>query len=281
MSRTRRPTKLKSRRNYRVQGSGSSSSFPYLLAAMLALALLAGAGYWMTRTAEEMAVDADTLCPTSTGPIAAVIILFDLTDPLVSAQSSQLVQYLEREFDDAAVGTQFTMGVVSEDPAEWGATAPLCKPRTEKDVSALTQNLTMVKERYEQRFRLPLEANIRSMISASGANSSPIMESLQALISDTPGFLTFTGPRRVIVVSDLLQNSDAMSFYRGDDWKSFSSSPEFARISRTLDSAEVTIFSVPREVEKIKDPTAVEDFWLRYFELQGARLPTLRSLGDL
>ena len=260
---------------------GGSSSLPYVVGAVIAFALLAGAGYWMSRTATEMAVDKDTLCPISTGPIAEVIILFDLTDPLAPAQSSQLVQYLEREFRDAPVGTQFTMGVVSEDPVAWGATSPLCKPNTDKDVSAVTQNVKMVRERYEQRFRLPLEANVQKMISASGSNSSPIMESLQALIASTPGFLTFEGPRKVILVSDLLQHSEAMSFYRGDSWSSFASSPAYSRISRTLGGANVEIYAVPRVVEKISDPSVVEDFWLRYFELQGTQLPSIRSLGDL
>lgn len=261
--------------------SRKTSSLPYIVGAIVALGLLGLAGWWMNRTSGEMAVDADTLCPLVTGPVAETVILFDLTDPLAPAQTSQLLQYLEREFADAAIGTQFTLGVVSEDPADWGATPALCKPHSDKDVSSLTQNVPLVKQRYEERFLAPLKASLSGMISASGANSSPIMESLQALIATTPGFLTFPGPRKVILVSDLLQHSDAMSFYRGDDWQSFSNSPAFQRLGRTLDGVEVAVFAVPRVSDKINDPAAVEDFWLRYFDLQGAQLPTLRSLGDL
>lgn len=272
---SRRRTNFSSRR--RSQGG---SALPYVVGAVLALALLGGAGWWMSRTASTMAVD-DALCPTATGPVAETAILFDLTDPMAPAQSAQLRQYLEGEFAGAAVGTQFTMGVVSEDAEEWGATDPLCKPTSDKDVSALTQNVSLVKRRHDERFLAPLQANLDRMISASGAKTSPIMESLQALVADTPGFLTFRGPRRLIVISDLLQNSDAMSFYRGEDWQSFQASPAFQRLGRTLDGVQVEIFAVPREVSKVKDPTAVEDFWIRYFELQGASLPTLRTLGDL
>jgi hypothetical protein len=198
-----------------------------------------------------------------------------------AAQSSQLRQYLEGEFTDAIVGTQFTMGVVSETASDWGATDPLCKPASEKDVSSFNQNVGLVKTRYQERFLAPLLANLERMISASGANTSPIMESLQTLVADTPGFLTFKGPRRLILVSDLLQHSEAMSFYRGDDWQSFEASPAFQRLGRTLNGVDVEIFAVPRVVNKIRDPSAVEDFWIRYFELQGASLPKLRSLGDL
>lgn len=252
---------------------------PYVLGAVVAIGLLGGAIWMMTRTAKDMAVDA-ALCPLD-GPVAETAILFDLTDPLAPAQSEQLRQYLEGEFASAPVGTQFTMGVVAEDQALWGAKDPLCKPPSEKDVNAYTQNVELVKTRYRERFLDPLQANLDRMIGASGAKTSPIMESLQALVASTPGFLTFHGPRRLILVSDLLQNSDAMSFYRGQDWTSFQASPAFARLGRTLDGVAVEIYSVPREVEKLKDPTAVEDFWLRYFDVQGAGLPTVHSLGDL
>lgn len=258
-----------------------SSNLPYLLGAVIALGLLGAAGWWANRTSTEMAVNAETLCSITTGPVAETVILFDLTDPLATAQTSQLLQYLEREFANAMIGTQFTLGVVSENSADWGATPPLCKPHSEKDVSSLTQNVPLVKQRYEERFLAPLEANLQRMISASGAKSSPIMESLQALTAGTPGFLTFTGPRKVILVSDLLQHSDAMSFYRGDDWQSFAASPAFQRLGHTLEGAEIEIFAVPRVVDKIKDPAVVEDFWLRYFDLQGANLPKVHSLGDL
>ena len=234
----------------------------------------------MNATQSEMAVDPDTLCPVA-GPVAATVVLLDVTDPLSLAQSNQLMQHLEREFSDASIGTQFTMGLVSENSDDWGATAPLCKPRSERDVSSLTQNVAMVQQRYEERFRGPLNASLKQMIAASGANSSPIMESLQALIAGTPGFLNFRGPRKVILVSDLLQHSEAMSFYRGDDWQSFAASPAFQRLSHTLDGATVEIFGVPRIVAKIRDPGMVEDFWLHYFDLQGADLPVLRNLGDL
>lgn len=269
------------RTNFSSRGrSRAGSAWPYVVGAVLALAVLGGAGWWMSRTASTMAVD-DALCPAASGPIAETAILFDLTDPMAPSQSAQLRQYLEGEFAGAPVGTQFTMGVVSEDAEEWGATDPLCKPPSDKDVSTLTQNVSLVKRRYDERFMAPLQSNLDSMISASGAKTSPIMESLQALVADTPGFLTFPGPRRLIVVSDLLQNSDAMSFYRGEDWQSFQDSPAFQRLGRTLDGVQVEILAVPREVRKVKDPQAIEDFWIRYFELQGANLPTLRTLGDL
>lgn len=100
--------------------SGGGSSLPYVVGAIIALGLLDGAGWWMSRTATVMAVDDATLCPLSTGPVAETAILSDLTDPLSAAQSSQLRQYIEAEFTDTTTGTQFTLGVLSETASDWG-----------------------------------------------------------------------------------------------------------------------------------------------------------------
>lgn len=280
MAARKRKTNLGSRHGARASAQGGGTTI-YVLGAIVAVGLLAGAIFLMNSTKNEMAVDPETLCPAETGPLAETVVLFDVTDPLSVVQSNQLMQFLESEFTDAPVGTQFTMGIVSEDPSEWVATAPLCKPRSEKDVSSLTQNVTMVKARYQERFLAPLEQNVSRMISASGSNSSPIMESLQAVIASTPGFLTFEGPRKVILVSDLLQHSDAMSFYRGEDWQAFSASPAFQRLGRTLDGVQIKIVSVPRVVAKIRDAGAIEDFWVNYFGQQGAQLLATKHLGDL
>ena len=274
--------RLRRRRNARRSRSGGGSSIIlYVLGALVAVGLLGAAIYYRSQTEQEMAVDPQTLCPEATGPVAMTAILFDLTDPLSEAQSKQLLQLIEKEITDAPIGTQFTLGVVSERPQTWGATAPLCKPRSGSDVSTLTQNVRIVIERYEQQFLAPLHDNIQSMISSTGADHSPIMEAMQSLIADTHGYLTFVGPRKVILISDLLQNSDAMSFYRGEDWQSFSLSPDFQRLNRSLGDVDVVVFAVPRNVAKIKDPRVVEDFWLHCFDTQGTRLPTFKTIGDL
>ncbi|MFD2815082.1 hypothetical protein ACFSYD_12825 [Paracoccus aerius] len=252
-----------------------------IIGAVAVMAALGGGFWWAGQQTAQAAVDENTLCPVATGPVAMTSILLDLTDPLSPAQHSQLMAWLDEEIDRAPRGAQFTLGVVSEDPANWGATEPLCKPQDAASASALTQNVRLVGNRYREQFLAPLKANLEQMVSASGANSSPIMESLQALVSATPGFVTYEGPRRIVLVTDLLQHSDVLSFYRGGDWESFRNSADYERVGSTLTNAEVQVYQVPRPAEGIKDPHAVEDFWLRYFERQGAHAPGVKRLGDL
>ena len=159
------------------------------------------------------------------------------------------------------------------------AFAPLTQDRD--SASALTQNATLIDQRYRTRFIEPLQGRITDLTGISGASQSPIMESLQALVASTPGFVVFDGPRRIVIVSDLLQHSDAMSFYRGGDWDSFHASPAFQRLGSTLAGAEVALLQIPRPGEGVHDPRILDDFWARYFDVQGARLPSVKRLGDL
>ncbi|MFT4013648.1 MAG: hypothetical protein QM682_09640 [Paracoccus sp. (in: a-proteobacteria)] len=277
MARARRTS---SRRGPRRRSQRRGPSLPLILGAIAAVAIMAGLFVLQRRTETEMAIDADTLCP-ATGPRAMVAILVDVTDPLAPSQAMKLREYVRREVDRAEVGTEFSLGMVSDDSARLGAQVALCKPHSGGDVTQLTQNVRLVSERYQDRFLKPLGGLFDQMIRASDAKRSPIMEALQALIAGTPGFVTFEGPKRVILVSDLLQHSDAMSFYRGEDWQSFTASPAAQRLSESLGGAEVELFLIPRPAEYRGDPATIEDFWIRYFDHQGAHLPQVHKLGDL
>lgn len=276
MARPRRSTRRPPRRRAARRGV----SLPLILGAVAAIAIMAGLFVVQRRTETDMAIDPDSLCPTG-GPRAMVAILIDVTDPLAPAQAMKLREYVRREVDNAETGTEFSLGMVSDDPANLGAQVALCKPHSGRDVTQLTQNVRLVEERYEQRFLAPLNQLFDRLIGASNAKQSPIMEALQALIGDTPGFVTFDGPKRVIVVSDLLQHSDAMSFYRGQDWQGFAASPAAQRLSESLGGADVELFLIPRPSGFKGDPAVIEDFWIRYFDHQGAGLPQVHRLGDL
>ena len=144
-----------------------------------------------------------------------------------------------------------------------------------------TRNPTQLDRRFAAGFLAPFEAELAGMMDTREASQSPIMEGLQALLAGTGAAgVKVKGPRRIVIVSDLLQHSEALSFYRGEDWESFRASPDFARLAKNLDAAEVTILRVPRPGAKV-DGAAVDDFWVRYLDAQGAGRVDVEPLGDL
>lgn len=260
--------------------SGGSMSWPLVIGAVAAVGLIVGLFFYQGRVAGQMAIDQSTLCPL-TGPRAMTAVLIDVTDEMAPVQVSKLRELVRQQINQAEVGTEFSLGMVTDDASRLGSLVALCKPRAGGDVSAAVQNVRLVEERYKERFLDPLNGIFDQMLTATEAKQSPIMEGLQRLISETPGFVTFAGPKRVIIVSDLLQHSDAMSFYRGESWDSFRQSRASQRLSKDLGDADIDVIQIPRPSGWKGDPAVLEDFWIRYFDHQGAHLPKVRILGDL
>lgn len=130
------------------------------------------------------------------------------------------------------------MAAVAADPAARGVSFSHCKPLEGEDANELYRNPRLFAERYDEEFKKPFCDMIDRMLRSEGAPHSPIMESLQAGLAETPGFLDAAWPRRVVIASDLLHHSDSFSFYRGDDWRSFESSTAFGRMAKTLDGVD-------------------------------------------
>ncbi|WP_420857874.1 hypothetical protein [Marivivens marinus] len=264
--------KRRSRRN------GSDLKW-FALIAVLASIVVGGflaSDYYM----RELAVDDETLCPVD-GPEHATLVLLDLTDPISAAQSSRLRTILGGEIARAPAGTMFSVGVVSEDPTNWGARFARCKPQQEENANPLIQNPRMIGERYNDEFIVPFDQAIGTLLTVEAENSSPIMESLQALVADSPSIETVPGRRKLIVVSDLLQNSQILSFFREEYWEEFASVGGVTRLAGDLHNVEVMILRIPRQTSQTGEDR-VDQFWIRYFDFQGTNGSfDVRILGDL
>lgn len=249
------------------------------LSLLLLVGLVVG-GWAVIRVRQADAIDVTTLCPTD-GAVGALAFLFDLTDPLSSTQASQLRTLVEKEVAASPRGSLVAVGVVDDMPEAWGARLAICKPMTGREAGGLVRNPAQVEARYRSAFIAPLESQIDAMLASEPASSSPIMEALQALMAGSAAIPLVEGaPHRLIVVSDLLQHSEAMSFYRGENWGTFVAGSAYSRLARSLEGVQVELLIAPRPNAEI-DREAVDDFWVRYFEAQGADRVLPRALGDL
>ena len=248
---------------------------------MAAAIIAAIGGVVLVQSFKGEAVD-DRLCPKNSGPVAGLAVLLDLTDALNPVQHKRLRGLLDKRIADAEQGTLIAVGAVRADASERDADFARCKPATGEKANELYQNPRLIEERYRKEFLEPFEAIVSAMLDSPAANRSPIMESLQALLVSAPGFVDASYPRRVIIVSDLIQNSEAFSFYRGDSWRRFVRSQDAERLAGRLRGVEVEICRIPRPGAKI-DKAAVDDFWVNYLDRAAASriLTSTCPLGDL
>ena len=268
------------RRSARRKESASGILWAGALVVLVAGCLAGGYLAWSYVTSRTV-LDETTLCPDD-GPTGTFAVLLDLTDPLTSPQSARLATSMERRVARLPAGTLVSFGVVSSDESRRGSLFAACNPGDGSQASQIYENPTLIRARFEGEFMTPLRTALAEAIRAAVEDTSPIMESLQALIADTPDFEAGAGLREIVIVSDLLQNSEVLSFYRGEGWEHLRSSGGTGRLARNLDGVLVSVVRVPRPGAGPRALGQVDDFWARYFDQQGARVPiSVTTLGDL
>ncbi len=225
-------------------------------------------------------MDERTLCHAG-GPINVTAILLDLTDPLNETQQTRLKAIVNNEIEASSTDTMIALGVVSEDSSRWGALFAKCKPETGDEASVLYENPALIADQYRSDFLRPVNETLETTLISNVENQSPIMEALQSLVVNTPGFSRASGRRKIIIVSDMLQHSDNLSFYRGQGWDYFIGQNGEQRLAGNLTNTSIEILRIPRVDGNIPSREVVEGFWTRYFDRQGSRPPSVSSLGDL
>lgn len=261
---------MRRRRIARGNRRGQSSNWIWGLVIVFVAAACGGLVWYLYNLNQKNDVDESTLCPIS-GERGFLALVLDLTDPLNPDQAARLSDAIKRKIDLAPVGTLISVGVVSVEAAGRGIRFSSCKPQSDGDANALYQNKRIIQKRFEEDFRVPLEETINSMLESEEQNSSPIIESTISLIAAHAGIWEKDMPKKLLLVSDLVQHSDIHSFFRGQDWRQFRQTEVFRDLSKALRGFDVEIIKIPRSLSASINAREVEDFWVRYLEAHGVR----------
>ena len=240
------------------------------LAFAVAIAIAAGAAWaWYERPA---GLDA-SLCPAD-GPKGHYVLLVDKTDPLTFTQKQafqvRLRELVERRTPQGYLLSVFVLGESFRDNAK--PLVELCNPGDGTGRSALTANLAHLKRQYDERFIAPLMAEADALQATTPARTSPIFEMLQLVGINAFQSRGVKGERRLIVMSDMLQNTTQFSMYRGG-------LPDFAAFAQTDygRKAQAQLPGVEVELDVLVNTPALQtrrnlEFWEDYFDQAGARI---------
>lgn len=163
---------------------------------------------------EKVALDPRTLCPTARLVADRTIVLVDRTDRFTDAQLARLRRTIVRVRTKLPAHARLSIHLLTADPAT--AATPvfdLCDPGDGATVDPLTGNPRRAQERYESEFGAPLDHVLASLATPQDAPRSPIIEAITQLGWATD-FDPSTPNRRLVVVSNLLQNTPNGSHYR-------------------------------------------------------------------
>lgn len=248
-----------------------------LLLGVLIVVVGIGAGYWYVQQ-RTVKLNYETLCPAD-GPHALTIILVDRTDHLNTVQREAVrVRLAEVRAHTAQYGALALFSIAPTDQELLRPEVYLCNPGAVGEASALYQNLRRVEQRW-QLFNQRLEQAIDAAVQANEQPLSPIMESIQSAALSNFARAKPQIPKRLIVVSDLLQHSPALSLYqrlpRFDDFKTTES---FRQLRTPLTDVEVEILYLRRPTARSIQSKALIEFWQQYLRDNGGVLARVVSI---
>lgn len=231
-----------------------------------------------SQVTREPPLNAVTMCPAS-GPFGHIVLLVDKTDPLNFTQrqafSVAMKELVETKVPEGNLLSVFVLGDTFEKSAV--PIIELCNPGSDAGKSELSANLKRLRKQYEEKFVRPLEDVAKALIADQPAKASPIFEMLQLV--GINGFRKHAvgGPRRLVIVSDMLHNTPQFSMYTGPvNFETYEVSDYAKKTQADLKDVVVELhylMTAPRLQTRRN-----EVFWERYFERAGARLIEVRRV---
>jgi hypothetical protein len=258
--------------------SGSSYSSHSNTQAWALLIFAAGAIIAMTlyaRMVRTRAVGAD-FCPVD-GPSGLLAVGIDATDILSEAQRLDVKNRLETAIADSPPNWRVEVWNVA--PASGVAKRTgqaLCKP--ERQVSPWTSNPKKAELRFAE-FTSKVNETLSAVLTQPTSNESPILESVQAIGLRSFGSAQTSSvhERRLILVSDLVQNTKHVSFLKSlPAYDSFRSSKIFESLKAPISGAHVDILFLSRPYT-IPAATLI-DWWRQYFDDIGAPIGSVQRI---
>ncbi|KPP80725.1 MAG: hypothetical protein HLUCCA04_11200 [Oceanicaulis sp. HLUCCA04] len=185
---------------------------------MVAVAGVLGAISYAALVLQPEEYDPETLCLVGAVPSHSVLVI-DKTDLYSPAQASRIEAMALQTRDRLAIGERFSLFELDE-RGELTHTNrfSLCNPGRGEQINPLYRNPNRVEARYQSLFERPLQRALADLVRPKEAPQSPIIEALAGLTQEA-GFDASVAQRRIVLVSDMLQNSPLYSVYgqaRGD-----------------------------------------------------------------
>jgi hypothetical protein len=253
-----------------------SDTLHKIIAGLLLAALVLGggaAGYHFLfgeGAPQVVQLDKETLCPVDQPTQRHSVILVDTTDALSDGQRQLVRQVID---DFAAQALPFEkVSVFSIDAAaayEPKRLFSACSPKRGEDADGFSEDPRRLEALWARDFGRPLDEAIAAEIAKGPQDSSPIIESVFA-ISLLYDFSTAVPFRRLVVVSDMLQNSPGLSLYKANaEYDSYAKSEHGELHRPDLRATEVTLHYVIRPAVLARQNAANREFWTRFFLAAG------------
>lgn len=156
--------------------------------------------------------DPATLCLSGEQP-PHVGLVIDKTDLYSPAQAERIETLVLASRDRLEIGERLSLYELDARGQLINTNGfSLCNPGRGEQINPLYRNPQRVEARYQALFEEPLQAALADLVEPKESPASPIIEAL-ADLAQQPEFDLTTPRRRIVLVSDMLQNSQLFTVY--------------------------------------------------------------------
>jgi len=198
------------------------------------------------------AIDPQSLCETK-GATSVTVMLVDATDRVSPIQREAITSRLDRLLAQLKSNERLDIYEIRPGRDPLSPVFSKCRPLAPNEVNEATGNKRLAQQRFDTEFKRRLASTLDALLAREPAPTSPIMEAIQAadvksfqspqLRTDAPGF-----HRRLIVVSDMLENGDAGSHYGAEpEFATYKKTPQYAQFRSDLTGVEAILLYLRRD----------------------------------
>lgn len=267
------------RRARRRAGASGAGKIALALALLLvSLSVIGGAAYLRYQAEGRPILAAGTLCPVD-GERAITVVLIDASDALPDIARKQLLGSLTELAAGMPEYGRLELRVLSTSAQGGQPLFDKCNPGDGSNLSELVANPALARRRWAEGFKEPLDVALTAGLSPSPADTSPIMETIQAITVDRfSSGRAEAIPKKLVIISDMIQNAKDYSQYKGDlSFERYKESRAYRRLRTDLHGAEVAIWYVQRAGGQIDSGRHIT-FWKTWVEDNGGRLTSAEKL---
>lgn len=236
-------------------------------------------GYYYWTAQRPPIIDKLTGCPVE-GARSLTVILVDASDELTDLTRRE-IRTLVLDVAEATPAYGL-LDLRYLDPSGGGAISLFarCSPPSGAGMSDVSANPALAKKRWTESFIGPAQEAIIKSLAPATSKTSPIMGAIQQIdVERFSGEKVAGVSKRLVIVSDLIENTQYYSQYSGDlSFKRYLNSPASRRFATDLAGAEVTVKYIVRNTPRKIDSGAHIAFWNEWFRSNNGRLKEAAKL---
>lgn len=194
---------------------------------------------------EGVHLDPATLCPVS-GVKDYTEVVVDRTDSLTPEDMAIVHREFTRILASLRKDERLVVFFMQADDVPMPKPVfDMCRPSRATDENWLFGTPKLTERRYEARFKAPLEREIKAMAKPSETSRTAALETIRN-VSRLPSFAAATGRRRLVLITDFMENTATLSFYRqAPNYAAFKKSTFARKVAPALSGVHITLVMLP------------------------------------